>query len=343
MIDRRLQILIFVSTLIFLFIIGLYFIRVPIQINARVQATELSFTVVNKTENFLGAAVQTSFKQLEIRNFERLESLYEELATAGKQLSTGHGSVIATSEYANASVMLHGIVSLNDLDLSPGTRVNLKVHRDGKSTVLDISLSGLQSPVTLNNATHWTRLSTVSGILATKEAKQSHELDTTEIEFALPEHGIISVYPDEGTLTLSLYLPENTRLYEEDVISIKGIDFVRRREANNNSGLSSVIEGRIDMRDTERSLIIGRKQKLGFASGDVFEVRDLNIENTSINIIFEGNPKELYVGFSSDNKMPSTLEYLMKNQTLLLLINSYVLVITFFMTLMKLNKGEHDE
>jgi len=340
-VGNRLLVLISVSTIIFIALLTLYFVNIPMYLSGSISSSEVKFVSQNRVNNILDLTSR-SFEYIEISSFQNIESGFESINVGDEAIvNDGSKTLVIRSEDVSDFVVFKEGYSLNGFDVGPNTIVGISVDKYKDNSVLVLSMDGDIPPVTLVGNSTSSSLLVSGSIVEFSGQSVDGTMSNVELDMEMSSSDMVTIYPDSGKLEVRLPVAGGVDLREEGVLPVSRLGFFNERdEYSFSKKLSSILSGSLYISETGKNIDIGLKQPIVLGESDLFDIRGLEVSDSKVNVLFEGEATKLLVGFGGHNKLPSALEYLMKNQTLILLINSYILVITFFLAVMKINRGE---
>lgn len=141
------------------------------------------------------------------------------------------------------------------------------------------------------------------------------------------------ISPLNNSLTIRVDLPAGLLLSEDYPINISQISFLEHRP--NRQRKSSVLSGNLRIEETNESYQLRKNVGLNVIPTDL-QINSFEISGKKIKLELVGQVEKITIGDSERNILPTWLEYLNSNNYLLVLLNSYLVIITFVITIVKL-------
>lgn len=135
--------------------------------------------------------------------------------------------------------------------------------------------------------------------------------------------------PQEGQLVLTFTFDGQPVLQEEDVMFVSGLKFntiLPDRER------SSILSGTLRIEESDTEVDLGRNSWMHLGQDDTWEITSLALSRDAFHLFFEGQTNQLELSYSKRNYLPTVLEWLVNNNYLLLLFNSYMIVIGIYLS-----------
>ena len=103
-----------------------------------------------------------------------------------------------------------------------------------------------------------------------------------------------------------------------------------------------MLGGSLQIEETGKTVELSKNRAIAFDADDRFDITELSIENGTITLIFEGHTSSMRIGQAGTGYIPSILEYLYENNFLVMLFNSYMVVLTFMIAISDKWKASKD-
>ena len=332
MIAGRIKFLIGVSLVIVIALVVLSQIPIKVHLSVELESTYLEGELQNDVPSFLAVGNnQVSGNGIKVRPFASATLPYETLYDDEEQLlDSVPGKLTVTPDDYTSGLILNGI-NLKELELEVGNfieidaiktdadRVKLQIHNYQRSLEL---MNSVQSyPVRFQRA-------------YTTIADAPWE-DPLVLHNFNPE--IIEVEPSEAEIGLRFSMDTNQTLAEDDVIEISKLSFM---QVSGEKTRSTLLNAKITIEETGKVINLGKNKTVMFQPEDVWQVTELTVSGNKVALVFDGETDGYTLGNNARSYVPSMLEYIYTNNFLIILFNSFLVIITFFISISKENKAQ---
>ncbi len=329
--SNKYKLLTFISVIIFAVLLVMTQIKKEVHVEVEVETTQLHFTLENGLSNFLainrtgaemGKITLASFSQVAIPSEKILDPEYQPLDSSAKTLS------FQPEENDIAGKLVFTKVNPAGIELFPGNQVNITA----------IGNEHNQIRLNLDNYAHDIRFIPQSDTFPVKLKMALGSVGNRSFDDKIhvvngPE---ILATPMEQAISMRFSFDASFQLLEEEVVSVSHVGFA---STDTEVWRSGILKGLVTVDETGKKIKLTRNKKLAFAREDKFDITELMIFHDKIKVVMEGNTSAMAVGQSGLRYIPSLLEYLYKNNFLIILFNSYMVIITFFITISEKNKA----
>jgi hypothetical protein len=145
------------------------------------------------------------------------------------------------------------------------------------------------------------------------------------------------IYPLDDRIEIDFEADTSVFIEEGDVFNINNLKFTRGEKQQ-----SSILSGNVYIEDLSKSIELSKNCKLVLNSNEEFTITSLTIYGSIIHLTMEGYTDELYIGNYNRNNAPSILEYLYNNNYLIILFNSFMAILNFYLFLLSQYKARKD-
>ena len=331
--SERMKLLIGVSILILIVLIVLTQIKKTVPVSGTLKLSHVGFKLQNDVPNFLGVSnTSNGIQKLNISAFSEAILPYQALETLnGEPLDSLPGELEIIPDDPYTSSLRMEKVNLGNIELNSGYMLTINSLKEYKNSV-QLAFTEYSKPIEVLGEADYMKLDMRSayGVYGPYEDEIEGEL-----YLALEGSEIMSVTPAEGIISLNMEFNENESLVEEDVLMVNNL---RVMHADGQKIRSGIIEGDIYIGEANKHIHFGKNKTVLFDTTDVFEITELVVSGDHIKITFDGETDFLSIGHSGNNFIPHLLKYLSNNNFLMIVFNSYMIILTFFISLRKSNK-----
>lgn len=334
--SRYYKLLIAIALVLGVVIIVLSQIKKTVHVTVEVEASHAAFTLEGSVENFL------SINNRAAAGYGIRLASYQQALVPGAQVLRPEDSMLAPATDTlrfipedgdpTASLRLEG-VAIGKISLRPGHRLELNALSE-ESGRMRFHLVDFGDPISLSSLQDTVSLRPKRSLLAPEET------EAEDMEVLLPAFSAISITPLDKSLQVSLHFAEAASLTEDDVMTISHLSFTE-----NKGGVlhSAILSGKVSILETGKEVAFGKNKTLRFAPGDRFDVTDLSLSGERVRMVFEGETSQMQLGYAGRRYIPSLLEYLYHNNFLLILFNSYMVVISLILSFLGSIKKDREE
>ena len=331
MISRYVRLILGVSIMLLIVLLVLSQIKKSVRVAVEMEASHFSFEMMNHAPNFL--SVHNTYSRaytLKVASFRSATLPYSRIESLDGEVLDSVGGIadLIPEDLDPTATFQVDKVAVSELALHPGNRIEcFALKNESNRFRLDIiDFSDVVQIITQEN-------------YLTLKPKRSFILVGDE-EFDEPlyasfdRNSIIEAKPLDSVISLRFQFASEESLTEDNVLSVRGLDFTEDRAGNIHS---AVMGGKIHVAETDKTLDFGKNKTVIFDPEDVFEVTELTIYGDHVKVVFEGETSMLQVGHAGNSMVPSWLEYLYTNNFLMVIFNSYMVLLTFFISIRKTN------
>ena len=149
-----------------------------------------------------------------------------------------------------------------------------------------------------------------------------------DIQYPLKES--VQVFSKNSVINIRLIAKDSLSLTEESIFSVTPVGFTRYVGNKKQPG---ILGGKMHIEETGKDIILYKNEFLSFGGNHHLTVTSLLVQNGKIKLHMEGFTDNVTIGVYGNKYIPSLLEYFSKNNQLVLLFNSFMVVITFILFL----------
>lgn len=327
MLSRHYKTLAAIALVLGLVIIVLSQIKKTVHVTVAVEASHAAFGLEGSVENFLSINNKAAADYaLRLSSYGRAGFQVNQVqSAAGDVLAAGPQELVLIPEEGDptASLGLQG-VAIGKIALAPGHRLEINSLPDEPAR-MRLNLVDYGEAISLVNMSDSIRLSPKRSLLAADES------EAEDMHLLMAPGSPITVQPLDNSLSISLRFETAQTLAEDDVMTISQLSFTE-----NKAGVlhSAILGGKVSILETGTTIDFGKNKSLSFAPGDRFDVTELDLSGERIRMVFEGETSNMRLGYAGRRYIPSMLEYLYKNNFLIVLFNSYMVVISLIASLL---------
>ncbi|WP_046755666.1 hypothetical protein [Kordia jejudonensis] len=299
----KLKYIFLLAFIIILPIFILAFIPYKTLIRLELEITEVSFTSQEPIDNLF--SFENSYNKIKKISVQSYDSLfyYED------DLKSEDNFVLATDITDKITFYDAGI---NSIPIEKEATINIRSNKyDSLQYVFQISNN--RNPIVFKSNTDSLRLKVNNEVINTFDP-------------------IVAVTPSEKMLKMFVSMHKKTPLEEEEVIAANNILFQKNI---NGKSYSSIKSGTISLLDISKKYPITQNSSIALTPDTELQVMNLKIKDGKIFITLEGFTSKLYYGLNRKNIAPSLLFYLSNNNFLLTLINTFLIILTFIISIIK--------
>lgn len=330
MFSRYFVLLIWVSVLIAAVVLVLSQIKKKVHVIAEVEAAQVAFELTGTVDNFLGInnTVQADYA-LRISSYEQARFPYQQLrSSSGELLAEAPGELLLELEEGDpTAAILMDEVAIGSISLRASHRV-VMVTGGTQDNSMRIDLARYGQPISFTNLSDTLLLKPKRSLASWGDALQDWENEPLLLQMAYAS--TLTAHPLDSSISLRLRFDDAQYLAEDDIVRVDHLAFTENKGGQLHS---SILKGKITIDETEKTIEFGKNKSLSFALSDEFDITELTLYNDRIRLVFEGETDAMLLGFARDRYIPSVLEYLYHNNFLIILFNSYLVVLTFFISI----------
>lgn len=296
-------------------------IKKKVFITGQLEVSHIEMKLDEIVPNFLSINTSsTPLKQLRICTFNSINI----------PLDSANISILPIDNDNTSNVIIKG-ACLNELDLRSGNRLTVSILGKGNK----MRLSG-------NNFTTVLQLSpmsdTVSFDLKESFVKGKKVLENISLQFESDRFtNAITSKPLNNEFEI-VYQSDTLLYFEEpNTFLVKKLRFENPDKSIRGS---TIIDGSIHIEGINSTIQLSKNKKVHFPAHETFEITHFLIKDGVIKINFEGYTEEMVIGHYGNSYVPSILEYLYKNNYLLVLFNSFMTIITFLLFIKRESKSK---
>jgi len=333
------KLLVGVSLIIISAVLVLSLIKKKVHVCAEIEASAVSFEVLGQVDNFLGINNNSQSKyNLKVFSFDKAEIPYSNFGNDDASITDDkEGEIILISNDDESASLSLNDASIGMISLQNGNRVNIKAIKSEANRVR-IDLQDYNKEIEFISREPMFTLKPRK--CSFTFAKSDSIFESENLLVTSVQNKAITATPKDNSLSLRIEFEKNSMLEENDVIPIKNLRFYDMSEAGMHS---YILSGTLNIIETDKQVSFGKNKTILFNALDKFDITDLVLYGDRVKITFEGETRQMVVGFAENSYVPSLLEYLYKNNFLIILFNSYLIVLTFFISLFKTNKESKAE
>lgn len=158
------------------------------------------------------------------------------------------------------------------------------------------------------------------------------EFEGVDLLLAPSKLSTFLIEPRDNSIELRFKKSKDTKIIERRPFRVSGLNF---HEELDNRPYSTVIKGKITIDEMDKQIEFGKNKLIRFKDQAEFTITDLEISSHDVKVSFEGEISEMQIGFSGNRYIPSWLQYLYSNNYLIIVFNSYMVIISLFISLYK--------
>ncbi len=294
--------IIFLASIILFPILILAFIPYKSLVRIELKTSELSFETLTPLQNFF--SLEHNYGKINKISIKSYDSLFNYISG----VKNNQASFIS-SDITDKIVLYDA--SMSELNLNKNSKVNIHTNK-GVSKKYSLQISNNNNPIEFVGNSDELKI------------KINSNTDTTE--------KMLSVTPLENSIKLHIHLNENHILEEEEIIRAKNIVFQKNI---NNELYSSIKSGEISLLDINKEFTLTQNSSINLPEGVEFQIMNLKMKDGLISITLEGYTNKLLYGLNKTNIAPSLLFYLTNNNFLLTIANTFLILITFSISLIQ--------
>jgi len=327
--NERVKLVALVSVIVLFILLILNILKIDVNISGRIEASSVSFKLENGVTSFLSGGVGNRFKEIGITSFSQ-GSVYYDSANENEILRNKSGHLIIKPDDITSLITFKSI-SLINLDLNPGSNINMTVAvkepLKGSLRITNQDRGIVLAPLKKNINMF------ISDAILMDGTRKLSTFENKNVDLSVDTNKLIKFLPRNDDIKIHFAFENKTEYIETDLIIVKNLGFIHEDEEN--LIRSSVLGGEIYIEETNKKLKLIGNRFLQFDKNDVFEISSLKISDGKIIIQFDGKAKHLLIGSGEDKYLPSILQYMGTNQFYVTLLNSYLIIITFFIAVTK--------
>lgn len=312
---------------IFAVLLVLTQLKKRVYVHGTVEVSAVHFTLGGSVPNFLALnQTDADLRSLAVSSFREIRAPYSLLLSEDDDTLDANVNTLSILPEENDPLAkaTFGNVQTGEIELVAGNQVHLSAPTAFTQACF-LTVTEVNTALPLVNSEELVTL-------RPKNALASYPAGQTDERLQLVEHGqpIFEVEPLLGTLDLRLLFAGDFELSEDDVVPVTGLEFAEER---NGIVRSTVLGGSIAVEETGNTVELSKNRKLAFDAADAFDITELRVQGGNITLVFEGYTESMRIGQAGDGYVPSLLEYLYENNFMVMLFNSYMVVITFMIAI----------
>jgi hypothetical protein len=334
----RLKILVYSSILIGITLITLFFVKKVVYIILELEVSKVSFMLNKDVESFLSITSnqRCTFKTISVDQFSKAYYIQKKLSAN----TTNDGnlidsiSILPANDDVISQLMLTN-ANINNINIRRKTHLSMEAIN--KPSSLKLSFTDYHEQITILRA----------------NSKKAIHIESNDYKLSngeCPAGGCdlnsnrITLVPKDGVLNIWLHPDSVFSLEEDDVLSVTNLCLMTDVERDNSysdssNARSTILSGTLRIPVLEKEIKLAKRTKVLFSPSDNFYITGLQVSGKSIKLTIEGYTNNIQVGPFGNRHIPSVLEYLYKNNYLIMIFNSFMVVITFLLFLMKESSG----
>lgn len=281
----------------------------PYKTLVRIEAevSEISFTTLEPLENFF--SFENSFEKIKRISVQSYDSLfYYSEGYRDKKASIISSDITDKITFYNTGI--------NSIPINKNSSISIRSNKyDLKKYIIQITGNKASIEFKSNNDT------------------LNLKVNNEPVQKVLNSSDNIAVItPSQKMLKMFITVNETSSLEEEEVIKSNNITFQKNI---NGKSYSSIKSGKIELVDIGKVYPLTQNSLVNFNPNTELNIMELNIKNGKIHIILEGFTNKILYGLNRKNIAPNLLFYLINNNFLLTLINTFLVILTFFISIIK--------